>query len=88
MNPLDPQDQNRRSQYLQTLATLDGRNDPSHPQHGTFTGLYLARIRQLIARDMELLLDHRSQLAECHPAHTGNKVPTPRSVNWWQSTDG
>ena len=59
MNPLDPREMNRRSQYLQILAELDGRDQPSHPRHGTFTGLYLARVRELVRRDMAELIDGR-----------------------------
>jgi hypothetical protein len=55
--PLDPTEQNRRVEYLTTLATLDGRDDPSHPRHGVFTGLFQQRLRQLVEEDKARLLD-------------------------------
>lgn len=56
MDDCNPIEMNRRSQYLQILAELDGRDRPDHPQHGLFTGLYMARVRKLIQRDMDYLL--------------------------------
>jgi hypothetical protein len=56
-----PVAQDRRSRYLLALAELDGRHSPDHPHHGTFTGLYQSRVRELIDRDMAELLDNNPQ---------------------------
>lgn len=36
----DTQAMDRRNAYLNSLYTLDGRDDRNHPQHGIFTGLF------------------------------------------------
>lgn len=51
----DFQLENRRQAYLDALYHLDGRGNPEHPAHGTYTGLYLRRIEQLLAEDLRHL---------------------------------
>lgn len=41
--------------YLEALYLLDGRDNPSHPMHGLFTGLFINRQAALLAGDQELL---------------------------------
>ena len=36
----DPIEQQARQDELDRLYELDGRNDPNHPLHATYTGLY------------------------------------------------
>lgn len=48
--------ENKRQAYLDALYALDKRDDPAHPLHSTYTGLYLQRQQQLIEHDMVLLL--------------------------------
>lgn len=48
--------ENQRQAYLDALYALDRRDDPSHPRHQTYTGLYIQRQQQLIEHDMKLLL--------------------------------
>lgn len=55
MRPLDPVEQNARSEYLEHLYILDGRDNPTHPLHGFFTGLYWNRMQQLMLADREKL---------------------------------
>jgi hypothetical protein len=43
--------ENQRQAYLDALYALDRRDDPSHPLHSTYTGLYLQRQQQLLERD-------------------------------------
>jgi hypothetical protein len=38
----DPAEQTARQDRLEELYAADGRHDPSHPQHGLYTGLHLA----------------------------------------------
>lgn len=52
----NPITESRRQAYIETLYLLDGRNNPDHPHHATFTGLLKHRLQQLIAADMDLLL--------------------------------
>lgn len=35
----DPLEQQLRQERLEELYTADGRHDPAHPHHGTYTGL-------------------------------------------------
>lgn len=55
-NPCDPEAQSRRQAYINALYNLSGRSSPDHPHHATFTGLITQRLRDLLERDMELLL--------------------------------
>lgn len=45
---LQPSGQLRRQKYLEKLYELDGRGDKNHPKHGTYTGLYQQRRRDLL----------------------------------------
>jgi len=47
----DPRLENQRQRYLDQLFERDGRNDPSHPHHMTYTGLYQQRLQQLVEAD-------------------------------------
>ncbi len=38
----DPAEQTARQDRLEELYAADGRLNPSHPQHGLYTGLMLA----------------------------------------------
>ena len=49
-------EQNDRQRYIEQLYLLDGRQDPGHPMHGLFTGLYVQRMEALKAADQETLL--------------------------------
>ena len=40
MKECDPVEQNARQEELERLYELDGRNDPNHEFHHTYTGLY------------------------------------------------
>ncbi len=53
---IDPKTEQRRQDYLDALFLLDGRNNPAHPHHATYTGLYQARQAELQERDANLLL--------------------------------
>ncbi len=44
-------EQNARVEYLARLYVLAGRDDPRHPLHGTYTGLYMDRVAVLVALD-------------------------------------
>lgn len=48
--------QTQRALYLNALYALDHRDDPSHPLHHRYTGLYAARIQHLIEQDKQQLL--------------------------------
>lgn len=48
--------ENQRQAYLDALYALDHRDDPRHPLHSTYTGLYLQRQHELIQQDMKSLL--------------------------------
>ena len=54
----DPARQLERAEVLRELARLDGRGDPTHPFHGTFTGLGRpgTRLMALEARVLDLEL--------------------------------
>lgn len=55
MQATTTQQDNARQAYLEALYRLDGRDNPDHPQHGTYTGLYAARIAALLQDDREIL---------------------------------
>lgn len=40
IKPITPEENYARTVRLQKLYILDGRDDPSHPHHGLFTGLH------------------------------------------------
>lgn len=40
-------EQDARQQQLEQLYLEDGRHDPEHPQHGHFTGLFIAHQQDL-----------------------------------------
>ena len=47
MNPnCNPIEQAARQERLEDLYAADGRHDPAHPQHGTYTGLAEAEREQ------------------------------------------
>lgn len=54
---VDPHIQQRRQDYLDAIYHLDGRNDPAHPRHATYTGLFQQRLALLVSQDMEATLD-------------------------------
>lgn len=56
MNPCNNDEQYARQQYLEALYALDGRDDPSHPLHGTYTSLYINRQQALLEADKQALL--------------------------------
>lgn len=51
------EDQDLRQAYLEKLYDLDGRNDPSHPYHATFTALYINRRIKLLDQDISEVLE-------------------------------
>lgn len=48
--------QDQRAAYLDALYRLDNRDDPYHPSHGTYTGLYQQRIALMLEIDRWRLL--------------------------------
>jgi hypothetical protein len=54
----DPIEQLQRQQHLELLYEVDGRSDPAHPAHGTYTGLFQQRISQLVVADRQAAVEH------------------------------
>lgn len=48
--------QDQRAAYLDALYHLDNRDDPYHPNRGTYTGLYQQRIALMLEIDRWRLL--------------------------------
>jgi hypothetical protein len=44
-NNCDPTEQLARQQQMEDWYEADGRHDPTHPQHGFYTGLRIADLR-------------------------------------------
>lgn len=45
------EEQDKRVAYLRRLYILDGRDNPSHPMHSLYTGLYQNRQNVLMELD-------------------------------------
>lgn len=59
---IHPRFQQRRQDYLDALYLLDGRDNPTHPRHATYTALFTEHVQALVERDM------REVLAAINPA--------------------
>lgn len=49
----DPTHQHHRQEYLDWLFRRAGRGAKTHPMRGLYTGLFAARLRELLDQDME-----------------------------------